>query len=447
LECFSHLREESEAMSILARMAGCGAAAALLSIDVPAGASVYGPLDNFDVVNDTGHDTCGFEIEIEGVHGADVYRTFDAPYIRYQTPTITDTATGVLIRYKGAWDPATRTFLQKTPPAAPGYVPASDSCWTGGLGSSYDASGCEHFGVSQTTNATSTRYRWLSCNPDGTVSPLADIGLPTPSWTVSPPLVAGDPPVVRAEFEVPDPDDGPYGEAYWVKIYKTEVEHPVALEDLLLDNPEIEGAETEIEWELLQDKPGQGFVFNEAPLAAGAQAVMRRYEFYHYQFDWGRTHTFIDPDTGLPTPYVDPESGEVVECVVDGCNDPTPDELGGYVGRQIAGFNVPPPECSDGIDDDGDGLVDYPQDPGCRAADSYTFVESPVCQNGLDEDGDGLVDFDGGAAANGGVPFAEPDPQCRRAWSGDEAPHCGFGAEVALALGALAGAARRIRKA
>ena len=28
----------------------------------PAAASVYGPLDNFDVVNDTGSDTCGFEI-------------------------------------------------------------------------------------------------------------------------------------------------------------------------------------------------------------------------------------------------------------------------------------------------------------------------------------------------------------------------------------------------
>jgi hypothetical protein len=30
--------------------------------------SLYGPLDNFDVVNDTGQETCGFEIEIEGVH-------------------------------------------------------------------------------------------------------------------------------------------------------------------------------------------------------------------------------------------------------------------------------------------------------------------------------------------------------------------------------------------
>src|SRR5512145_3246092 len=104
-------------------------ALALGLVGGPAAASVYGPLDNFDVVNDTGQDTCGFEIEIEGVHSADVYRTFDAPYIRYGTPTLTDTATGVLIHYQGAWDPVSRTFLQATPPAAPGYVPAADSCW------------------------------------------------------------------------------------------------------------------------------------------------------------------------------------------------------------------------------------------------------------------------------------------------------------------------------
>jgi len=28
---------------------------------------------------------------------------------------------------------------------------------------------------------------------------------------------------------------------------------------------------------------------------------------------------------------------------------------------------VTPPQCSDGIDNDGDGLIDYPQDPGCQS--------------------------------------------------------------------------------
>ena len=59
------------------RIAG-GTLAALIACG-PAAASVYGPLGNFDVVNDTGTETCGFEIEIEDVHSGDIYRTFEAP--------------------------------------------------------------------------------------------------------------------------------------------------------------------------------------------------------------------------------------------------------------------------------------------------------------------------------------------------------------------------------
>ncbi len=106
----------------------------------PAAASVYGPVDGFDVVNDTGHETCGFEIELEGVHSSDVYRSFAEPYIRYSAPSLSDTATGVRIRSQANWNPATQTFLPVTRPAARGYV--RDSCWTLGLGSSYDAAGC-----------------------------------------------------------------------------------------------------------------------------------------------------------------------------------------------------------------------------------------------------------------------------------------------------------------
>lgn len=411
------------------------AAASLLAVaglDGAAGASVYGPLDNFDVVNDTGHDECGFEIEIEGVHAADIYRTFDAPYIRYGTPSLIDTPTGVIVHYQGTWDSASQTWLQKTPPAAPGYVPADDSCWTLGLGAAYDASGCEHFGVSQTTQPTATRYRWLDCHPDGSVSPGPEIGLPTPVWTVTPPVVAGDPPVVRAEIAIPNPDGGLYGEPYWVKVYKTEAEDPIELEQLLLDDPLVAGAETEIEWELLQAKPGQGLVFNEGELGAGNDAVVRRYEFYHYQTAWG-----------LANGYVDPENGEVMECVVNGCNDPTPDELGDFAGRQMAGFNIQPTACSDGVDDDGDGAIDM-ADPGCR--DATRDTESPACQDGIDNDGRPGVDFDGGAAANGGVAIDVPDPNCTTAYRATETapPMCGFGAEVAIALGLLGVARRRI---
>ena len=472
-----------------------GLALALTSGQADA-SGVYGTLGNFDVVNDTGHETCGFEIEIEGVHGAEVYRTFHAPYIRYDAPILSDTPAGVVIRYQGAWDPATQTFQQKTPPAAPGYVPRSDSCWTIGLGAAYASSGCEHFGVSQTTQATSTRYRWLSCNPDGTVSPLPDLGLPTPNWSVQPPAVPAAPEVVRAEIEIPNPEGDPYGEPYWVKIYKTEADHPIELNELLLDDPLVEGAEVEIEWELLQSKPGQEFVFNEAPLGAGAEAVVRRYEFYHYNTAWGRTHTYIDPDTGLPVPYVDPENGEVVECVVDGCNDPTPDELGGYAGRQMAGVNLIDTACSNGADDDGDGLADL-DDDGCDGAadvderspllacddgadndgdgrsdfDPATLAdpsagagdpgclnpgsprENPQCQDGIDNDGQGGTDFDGGASVLGAA-NADPsgaDAQCGAPWRARErqgsGSRCGLGFELALLLPALRWARARRRRA
>ena len=48
------------------------------------------------------------------------------------------------------------------------------------------------------------------------------------------------------------------------------------------------------------------------------------------------------------------------------------------------------PECSDGFDNDGDGRVDYPQDPGCE--DEFSSLESALCDDGLDNDGDNLID-------------------------------------------------------
>jgi hypothetical protein len=156
--------------------------------------------------------------------------------------------------------------------------------------------------------------------------------------------------------------------------------------------------------------------------------VIRRYEFYRYNTDWGRVNTYIDPDTGLPVPYVDPVNGEVVECVVDGCNDPTPDELGDYIGRQIAGFNIAPALCGNGADDDGDGAADFPADPGCASADAG--IENPKCDDDLDNDGDGGADWDGAG-------LGAADPQCLlEPWRNKEAANaaCGFGLELALLL-------------
>jgi hypothetical protein len=70
--------------------------------------------------------------------------------------------------------------------------------------------------------------------------------------------------------------------------------------------------------------------------------------------------------------------------------------------------------CEDGLDNDDDGLIDFPDDPGCQSLDGQ--LENPQCQDGIDNNGDGTLDFDGGASANGGVPLGDPDPSCGAAW-------------------------------
>jgi hypothetical protein len=81
----------------------------------------------------------------------------------------------------------------------------------------------------------------------------------------------------------------------------------------------------------------------------------------------------------------------------------------------------PRPECSDEVDNDGDGLVDFPVDPGCIQPD--THLESPECNDAIDNDGDGAVDL--------------ADAECDgRAWWRNEADQwsCGLGFESALIL-------------
>ncbi len=70
--------------------------------------------------------------------------------------------------------------------------------------------------------------------------------------------------------------------------------------------------------------------------------------------------------------------------------------------------------------------MDALTDPGCR--DPAWSFEDPKCDDGLDNDGDGLVDWDG-------YGLGDPDPQCvDRPWRNSEEPSaCGLGVEV-LAL-------------
>jgi hypothetical protein len=87
--------------------------------------------------------------------------------------------------------------------------------------------------------------------------------------------------------------------------------------------------------------------------------------------------------------------------------------------------------CDDGADNDGDALMDYPEDPGCFNPASH--LEDPVCQDGADNDGDGKIDFDGGLSALGDA-ATDPDPHCTFAWQMREGNHCGLGSELVFLL-------------
>jgi hypothetical protein len=154
------------------------------------------------------------------------------------------------------------------------------------------------------------------------------------------------------------------------------------------------------------------------------------------------------------------------------------------------------PACSDALDDDADGLVDFPNDPGCASADDLderspllacddgadsdldgkadylalgggdpgcaspaSTRENPRCQDGLDNDNAPGIDFDGGASLdldqngfidaqfNAATPaVAQPDPFCTSASKERESPRsCGLGFEIAFLAPWLARLARNRR--
>lgn len=79
--------------------------------------------------------------------------------------------------------------------------------------------------------------------------------------------------------------------------------------------------------------------------------------------------------------------------------------------------------CEDSIDNDFDGLADFPTDPGCSGGNKH--AEDPQCDDDIDNDNDGKVDWDGGSA--GGT----PDPNCMGdGWRVSEKGGCGVGFEL-----------------
>ncbi len=297
-------------------------------------ATIFGSLGNFDAANNVGQEAHGFEIQLEGIQPHDIVVTW--PGNKYGSPQIVPYATGVYVRYVSPFDPFTQQFTATTVPIAPG-ASFSGTCYT--WNPNYLQAGCDHFGVhlALNVNPTATTYRWLladPANPGSLIASAATLGIVTPVWTFvpPPPTQPTAPPVLVAEVAAPEAPqvEGQFGDATWLKVYKTELNREVALEELTSDNPAVvpmDPTQTETAWKLLQQSPPtsrkqRGKQTNSGSPNSNSRSVVRRYETYAY------------------TGAYDPLTHEAL-CGGDGsCNAPLDGELGDMIGAQMAAVNI-----------------------------------------------------------------------------------------------------------
>ena len=270
-------------------------------------ATTFGPLANFDVVNDTGKVAHGFEIEIRDIHKTNITSIFgDAtrwPNMeRYGVPTVTEftdvTGFGVRIRYQD---------ISKSTPSGTLPVSPNDSCWPLGAAAYGPNYPCDHFGVSTNVNTPNVKYSWLvEPTPGDTNVILETATVPNPNWTVvvpapipQPPInnvpqpPIQPPPVVNVVVRAPEPveiiaGEPQFGIPRWVKATATGVGYNVAVEDLVAENKVIQDAEknVQVEWQLLQTDPGnqaagQIDLSGIAP-DPGYKSIVYRFEYYKY---------------------------------------------------------------------------------------------------------------------------------------------------------------------
>lgn len=296
----------------------------------------YGSINNFDTVNDTGHECHGFEIELEDCHSSDITYTFD--YNHYGTSKITEDNSipghpKTLIRWAAKRNPDGTWSAHTAIPAGPiaptdGHMFTNPSINFGG----------EHFGVGYYVPVTVVRYRWLIDDGAGNLVNGGNVQVSTPTFTYYPPQVFANPlPQVQAVIApppAPEVELKEFGKPVWVKEIRTTSHNnqKVELRDLLSDDPDRaddknwkngEADEVETEWQLLQKDYGKadGGVNGKKPAAAedlpgGDEVVTRRYEFYKY----------VGP--------LDEESGEAMGSSVD------PDGIHGSGTKIINGMEV-----------------------------------------------------------------------------------------------------------
>ncbi len=354
-------------MKAVSMVAAAGATALLLGmvVTIPGAASAsakhttsvtFGTISNFDVFNDTGQVTNGFEIELDGVTSADISYTFGAPYERYGNPTITPIAGGVDVIYASPWDPVAKQFTQGTPIAPTPIQPtAGHQCWTGGS-PTYPTAGCEHFGLGVNATPTNVLYHWLVPDPahPGQLMPFGGgVPVPAPQWSTSPPPPGPNPhPVVNVVAPAPEPDLGQQlGDAVWVKVYMHESTTASDLNHMVSGDSHVpeSAVEVETDWLLIQAGVGGGLnteLANSDQLGPNNHSVVRKYQFFKY--------------TG-------PYSAENHEATPVNDSQPSAGERGNLIGNQMAALNLA-----------AGGIV-----PGDRVRPVAFFVKKPLLKTTL----------------------------------------------------------------
>ncbi len=334
--------------------------------------AVVGGLGNFDAANYEGKDAHGFEVQVEGILAGDLYPAWCGN--KYGCPVVVPYATGVYVRYMSPYDPASHLFTATTIPQVPGTSFAG-TCYTWTF--TYYTAGCDHFGVhlaytAAASKAVVTSYRWMfedPANPGTLIASTNNLFVPTPVYTWVAPALPANPPVLVVEIQLPPPPPPPpavppqYGDATWMKVFKTELTREVALTELTTDNAVETAAVIETEWVLMQPEPpsdsrrrGRNRHVNQGGVNAGTRSVLRRYETYAYTGAYDRLN-------------------HQVVCGGDTtCSVPQPGELGDLLVTQMAAANVAVPSLT--VTLTGNGTVsssDKVITCGSKCSSTYTL--------------------------------------------------------------------------
>lgn len=319
------------------------------------GSTAYGSINNFDVVNDTGHECHGFEIELEDLDSTEITYTFDWNHYGKSKCVRGTTAAGkpaTFVRWESAKN-ANGTWAAFTAIPAGPIAPTDGHQFT----NPNVNFGGEHFGVGYRRNPTAVRYFWLLADATGALVRGPEVQISTPVFNYAPPG-AGVVAQVQAVIVPPVPEAPPpkeFGDPMWVKEIRTTTHNAekVKLRDLVSDDPNDpndpnwrngEPDEVEVEWQLLQTDYNKGDGGANGALAAapegldnGNEVVTRRYEFFKYTGP-------IDDETGeAKADNVGPDGihGDGVKTIGGVEVDLSMVEVvGDYIGAQMAAFDA-----------------------------------------------------------------------------------------------------------